>query len=226
MVARPPVPLVERLDPAANLARDEELLRLGGPSLRVAILTSPAVSTGIGRPLDPAARRASELAGLPVLVRGSGGGALLHLPGDLVWSLVVPRSHPLAGPGFAEGYPRLGAGVVRFLEARGVRATWAEPFDVSESYCLLSSRGRVLVAGGRALGGAAQHLSATELLHHGVLPRRVDRDRIRELFGLGPELVERLVGLEELDVEGDADELARGLRDALADQLHGDSRAP
>jgi lipoate-protein ligase A len=123
----------------------------------------------------------------------------LHAPGDLVWSLVLPRSDFRVGRDFSKAYARLGAGPVRFLDALGVQAAWRPPLGLQTECCLLSGRGSVLTVAGRALGGAAQHITGAALLHHGVLPYRLDPSRLQALFDLSPEVVERsLIGLEEV----------------------------
>ncbi len=130
--------------------------------------------------------------------------------------MVVPREDPKVGRDFVRAYARLGDGVVRFLRSHHVSAEWTAPPNLSAGYCVLSGRGEVLAVGPRALGGAAQHLSRTALLHQGMIPLEVDRGRIAELFDLPAAMLsERLTGLRELGVRDPpaalAQELAREL---------------
>jgi lipoate-protein ligase A len=201
-----PLPIVE------SVRQDEALLAAGRPAVRVAVLLDRSISLGITQPPnDPVAVRA-RAEGLPVVSRSTGGSGLLHMPGDLAWSVVLPRDHPAAGHDFISGYDRLGAGVVAFLAESGIRAEWADPFRLSESYCLLGSRGRVLTAGGRAIGGAAQHATRDALLHHGVLNRAVDRDLLERVFEVPPETArERVSGYLELGVGRSPIDLAERL---------------
>jgi lipoate-protein ligase A len=184
-----------------SVRQDEALLRAGRPAVRVAVLLDRAISLGITQPQsEPAAIRA-RAEGLPVVSRSTGGSGLLHLPGDLAWTLVLPRDHPAAGADFVSGYDRLGAGVVAFLAESGIRAEWSEPFGLTESYCLLGSRGMVLTAGGRAIGGAAQHATRDALLHQGVLSSSVDRDLLVRLFDIPAATArEKISGFAELGV--------------------------
>ncbi len=205
------------IDPAQNLARDEELLAAGRPAARVARFSAPAVSLGVADDEQgPVARRARGL-GLPVLRRRSGGTGLLHLPGDVVWSVVVPRSDPGAARGLTRAYDALGAGVVDGLRELGVRAAWSPPVGASATYCLLSDRGRVLTVDGRVLGGAAQHLTSRALLHHGVLTARLDPGLLGEIFGVPRSTIaDRLTALEGHGLGGSGAGLAAAVLRALA----------
>jgi len=195
-----------------SVRQDEALLAAGRPAVRVAVVLDRAITLGVAQPTtDPAALRARS-EGLAVVSRSTGGAGLLHLPGDLAWTLVLPRDHPAAGHDFVSGYERLGAGVVAFLAESGIRAEWSEPFGLSESYCLLGSRGRVLTAGGKAIGGAAQHATRDALLHQGVLNRSVDRDLLARVFDLPATTVEQKVsGFAELGVGRSPVDLAERL---------------
>ncbi|HUI38248.1 MAG TPA: hypothetical protein VLY85_01300, partial [Thermoplasmata archaeon] len=158
--------------------------------------------------------------GLPVLRRRSGGLALVHLDGDLVWSVVLPRSDARVGRDFARAYGRLGRGPVALLRDIGIAAEWSEPLGLSREFCLLGPRGRVLTVGGRAIGGAAQHLSGSALLHQGMVSYRVDRGILAAVFGeegrgFGP----RITSLSEIGVAAPPPELGKRLLEHLAREL-------
>jgi lipoate-protein ligase A len=181
------------------LEQDVTALRSGAFHYRAAGLVDRSVTLGVAQTLDSGpAKRAREL-GIPVYRRTSGGSGLLHLPGDLVWSLVIPRNDPIFGRRFATDYERWGAGVVAMLEELGIHARWTGPPDLSDEYCLLGRRGKVLSVDGRVLGGAAQHLTAHALLHHGVIGFDRAPELISRLFRVDEEVAEgRLVGIREL----------------------------
>ncbi|MGA7860462.1 MAG: hypothetical protein WCB19_01215 [Thermoplasmata archaeon] len=210
---------VPTVTPEEYTRTDEELLRKGQLVTRVAVLSSHALSVGVGQQDDAhCIVRAQEL-GIPVVRRSTGGLGLWHSPGDVVWSLVLPRSDPRVGNDFSKAYGRLGASTVRFLEQLGVSAAWRPPTGPPGEYCLLSGRGAVLTVADRVIGGAAQHLTREALLHHGVLPYRLDPPRLRELFDLSPERVERLLICLERVTEGVRPiELARRLHAVLASE--------
>src|SRR5579859_2295028 len=198
------------------LRLDEKLLREGRETTRVAVLSGPALSIGVSqRENAPCVVRARRL-GIPVVRRSTGGLGLSHGPGDLVWSLILPRSEPRVGNDFSRAYARLGAGVVRFLAETGVTAAWQPPRGPPCEHCLLAGRGDVLRVGDRALGGAPQHATREALLHHGVLPYRLEVSKLAELFDLSPVVVEgSLTGLERVTGGIPPGVLAQRLRTVL-----------
>ena len=195
------------------------ILRRAVPAVRVAVLTDRAVSFGVGVHGDASYLLRAATAGIPTVRRTTGGTGLLHAPGDLAWSVVLPRSDPRVGPDYVHAYARLGAGVVRFLADRGATLAWTDPPGSDPDYCLLSARGSVLSLETKVLGGAAQHLAGGALLHHGILPLELDRPLLRTLFGLPTKSLERLTSLRELGVEGTSDALAWKLAASLSDAL-------
>lgn len=203
-----------------ELRRHESLLRRGRETTRVAVVADRAVSFGVS--VSPAApylarARSERIATVP---RTSGGSGVLHLPGDLLWAIVLPRADPRVGRDFVHAYDRLGEGVAQGLAAVGVRARWVAPPGLVEDYCPLSSRGHVLEVEGRVIGAAAQHATARALLHHGGVSWSVDRDCVDRLFALpvnGPS--SRLGGIGEIMPALDRGSVARSLERALARQL-------
>lgn len=211
---------------AEQIQTDEDLLKAGTPAVRVAVLTDRALSVGVGlaRSSDTVLRAGAR--GLKVVRRGSGGTAVLHDVGDLAWTVVLPRSDPLVGGEYVRRYDRLGAGAVRFLEAYGIAGAWVPPPRLSPDYCLLGSRGQVLAARGRILGGAAQHVTGSTLLHHGILPRSLDRTLLSRVFDLTEANgLDRLTSLAELGLTEAPEVLAAELARALSDELTGPGTA-
>lgn len=207
---------------APSLARffafEETALRAGRPASRVAVVAEQGVlSIGIGVREEASYVRGARRRGVPVVRRASGGTGLLHLRDDLLWSVVLPRADPRVGRDFVRGYARLGEAVVGTLRSLGLASSWADAPAVCEEYCPLGSRGKVLVADGRVLGGAAQHVTSRALLHHGAISTAVDRPLLDLLFGwTDPGPASRLVGLSELGVDRPAELLARELDAGLA----------
>lgn len=205
---------------AAQILEDgEALLRAGELSVRVGVFSQAAVSVGVAQKEVGALEARASAQGLPFVRRSSGGSSLLHLPGDLYWTLVIPRAHPAARPGFVHRYAELGAGWVDFLSKRRTGFSWACPSGTFEPYCLLSSRGLVLARQGRAVGGASQHVTREALLHHGTVQSTLDPARLSELFGVpAPVASERLTSLEAEGLEVGRSALP-GLAEALAHAL-------
>lgn len=208
-----------RVTCADDVRTDEAILKRGVPAVRAAVLIDRAVSCGVGVHEDAPFLARAARAGVPVVRRTTGGSGLLHAPGDLAWSVVLPRNDPRVGGEYVRAYARLGDGVVRFLADRGITAKWMDPPGTDPDYCLLSARGSVLGAGDKLLGGAAQHLARGALLHHGILPLEVDRTLLRTIFDLPSRSLDRLTSLRDLGVRGSPEELAWKLAASLSDTL-------
>lgn len=219
-----PSPVPFRVEPrltcAEQVRTDGQLLADGKAVVCVAVLRDQAVTVGVGTPRTPGSARRARARHLPVVRRSSGGTALLHAPGDLAWTIVLPRSDPRVGRDFARAYDRLGAGAVRFLRERHVAAHWVPSPELSLDYCLLGPRGFVLAVGDRILGGAAQHLTRDAFLHHGILPRTLDRPLLSQVFGLSEATgLSRLTSLEELGLHDPPEAQAEELAHALSKEL-------
>lgn len=182
---------------AEALAEDTRRLALGVRGSAVTILSDRGVTLGVARSgNDPIAVRARAL-GWPVRSRSTGGTGVLHLAGDLVWSLVLPRTDPRVGRDYVVAYARLGTGVVAALADLGIDGAWRPARGLSESCCFLGPRGWALEVEGKVVGGAAQHLTPTHLLHQGALAIHLDAGAASELFELPMEVVDaHLGGLE------------------------------
>ncbi len=204
------------IDAEENERRDEASLRRADLAWRAATVAARSLSIGVGVSatavwVDDARRR-----GIPIVRRRTGGTGVLHLPGDLVWSIVLPRADPRVGRDYAQAYARLGAGATRFLTELGLEATWTAAPSLSRSCCTLGERGSVLTAKERIVGGAAQHLTRTALLHHGTISVTVDRSLVRSLFDLrSPSDADRLAGIGELGIGLSGAQLTARLSESL-----------
>ena len=211
---------VPRTSVDEELGFHEALLRRGEPSFRVALVSRPAVSFGVGVPPQAEYLRRSREIGMPVVARSTGGTGALHLENDILWAIVLPRSDPRVGADFVRAYARLGRPVVAGLAASRVRSVWVPAPGLVQEYCPLSSRGEVLVTDQGIVGGAAQHLTSQALLHEGGLSWTVDRAAVDQLFGLptgGPSM--RLAGISEARSVASAGVLAAALARALGAEL-------
>lgn len=214
-----PIPAQIRLasDLEEYLREDDDALLRGKPAVRVGIVARRSISFGVGTSASAAFLPRARSRGVLTIRRSTGGSGVLHEPGDLLWSVVLPRSHPAVGPDFVRAYDRLGRGPVRWLASGGLSTLWGDPERISEDLCFLSGRGRVLRAEGRVLGGAAQHLTGTALLHQGAVSWHVDHRAVAELFGVAPVGgADRLVGLDELGFRGTAEPIVGALARALS----------
>jgi lipoate-protein ligase A len=188
-----------RIDAQTNVDHDEAILRTGHAAARVGVLIDVSLSLGVAQSNDvPAAVTARRL-GIPVVRRSSGGTGLLHMEGDLAWSIVLPRRHPLLPGDYVHAYSRLGRGAVEFLADLGIESEWSRPFGITDAFCLLGPRGQVLTVGNHAIGGAAQHVTRDALLHQGMISYRLDRHLLDRVFDLDDRMVCRyLTSLRDL----------------------------
>ncbi|MGI0055702.1 MAG: lipoate--protein ligase family protein [Thermoplasmata archaeon] len=203
--------------PVGEVLREEALhLAAGRTWARVVPLSDASLSIGVAvRPEDPLLERA-RAAGVAIVRRSTGGTGVLHSAGDLAWSIVLPRGDPRIGPTLMGAYARLGEGPVAWLGHHGLSARWEVAPATSVGCCMLSARGRVLAIGDRVVGGAAQHRTGTTLLHHGVVPRTIDRSLARSIFDFErPTALDALVGTDDLGLDVPAERLAAELDAAL-----------
>ncbi len=149
-------------NPALNLAREEHLFaRLAhkGDLLLFYVNTGAVV---IGRNQVPwAEASAANLAkaGLPLVRRVSGGGAVYHDPGNLNFSILRPSAsagHPSAATILQP--------VIRALQSLGL------PARLSEHNAIVIDRYKV--------SGTAQYMTAGKILTHGTLLVNADLDRL------------------------------------------------
>jgi len=171
----------EPADGAWNMAADEtlaaEAARLGGTLVRLYGWTSTTVSLGAFQPIG-GLEHSVPLAGLPVVRRPSGGGAIIHGT-DLTYAAAVPRRHPWGSTPRAF-YDALHAEMVAELRARGIAARLHAGGPVSPEALLCFDRrsdgdivasrpGRPAAADDPKIMGSAQRRLAVAVVQHGSL---------------------------------------------------------
>ncbi len=168
-----------------NMAADEllaeESLRLDQALVRIYGWNEPAVSLGGFQRLADA-RGCAAIAGLPLVRRPSGGGAIVH-GSDLTYAVAVPRSHPWGGDP-QQLYDVFHESMAELLRARGIAAQQhpgRDPRAGDESRFLCfdrRARGDLVVAraglpdGHKILGSAQRRLQAAVLQHGSLLLER------------------------------------------------------
>jgi len=166
-------------DGPANMAIDEllaeEAVRRDGLVIRVYAWSEPTVSLGAFQGLAEA-ESCAAIAGLPIVRRPSGGGAIIHGT-DLTYAAAVPKGHPWGGTPQAL-YDGLHAAMVDVLRDHGFDARLHAPSadDPPADALLCFSRrspGDVVVRQGDApaakVMGSAQRRFGTAVLQHGSL---------------------------------------------------------
>jgi lipoate-protein ligase A len=132
----------------------------------------PAVVLGCSQRPDAAMTAAARAAGLALVERRSGGGAVLAGPWLLGVSVVLPRDHPLVDPSITESYRWFGEAHAAALRRSGIdcqAVAGAAAVAVARRWRLLPAGGatswacfgalspwEVVTAAGRKLVGLAQ----------------------------------------------------------------------
>lgn len=202
---------------AWNMGVDEALLasvgRGGPPALRFYAWQRPTLSLGFAQSLDAGRRAACAAAGVEVVRRSTGGGAVLH-GCDLTYAVAAP-DHALPGD-LVACYALLAAGLVEGLRALGVEARCVgrgARGARGEFDCFASAGAGEIVAGGAKLCGSAQRRVRGALLQHGSLRLRPDPPAASAAAGIDPGAA---TSLAELGCSAAPGEVAEALADALA----------
>lgn len=165
--------------PLLNMALDEVLTeRVGSglrpPTLRVWGWSAPCVVLGRFQSVrNEVDEGAAARAGVEIVRRISGGGAMFIEPGGAItWSLYAPEA--LArGMSFAESYRFFDAWVVDALRELGID-TWYEPLnDITSS--------------GGKIGGAAQARRGGAVLHHTTMAYDMNVPLMLSILRIGKE---------------------------------------
>ena len=191
-------------DGPTNMAADEllaaEAARRECPVVRIYSWTRPTVSLGAFQPFAEATACAA-IAGLPIVRRPSGGGAILHGT-DLTYAVAVPRTHPWGGgpQGLYDGmHAAMAATLAQFgIAARLHVPSLADPpADAflcfqrrSPGDLIASPAGQAPRADDPKVMGSAQRRLGTAVVQHGSLLLTPNRE-------VGPEA--RQGGLAAVD---------------------------
>lgn len=175
-------------DGGHNMAADEclalEAGRRGGMLVRIYGWRSAAVSLGCFQRIDEA-RAVAEIAGLPLVRRPSGGGAIVH-GSDLTYAAAVPRGHPWAASP-QRLYDALHGAMVAVLAEFGLAARLcpggvdrvARPAEEDSFFCFdRRSAGDIVVetrgprpTDAKVMGSAQRRLAGVVLQHGSLLLR-------------------------------------------------------
>jgi len=179
------------LDGATHMRRDAALLasyaRGDAPVLRLYTWSPPAVSLGhMQTPeslLDLAACRA---AGVDVVVRPTGGRAILHWE-EVTYAIVAGTDDARFGADLAACHATIGRCLAAGLAGLGIHASLSRPaLDPQRALlrqpCFVSPGRAELLVDGRKLLGSAQRRTATAFLQHGSLLVGPAHERLVELL--------------------------------------------
>jgi lipoate-protein ligase A len=170
-------------DGAANMARDEALLgaslRGGRPALRLYSWSRPTLSLGMHQPASDVDRSACKRAGVDLVRRPTGGGAVLH-DRELTYAVVgrlgedgLPRSvvgvYELIAGAIVRGLARLSVEAAAWSGRRG---------GPGGPDCFSGASEREIVVSNRKLVGSAQVRRRGAVLQHGSLLLGFDPERV------------------------------------------------
>lgn len=227
-----PVHLVRdvRRPGAANMAVDEALLERGEPIVRLYGWRPACVSLGYTQTEDDVDAEAARERGFDVVQRPTGGGAILHLPSEVTYCVVLPTDWSGLPGDLFEDYRYLSRGVLEALGDLGIEADHRQAQGGKDAFCYLREAGVSVVDGdGRKVSGGAQRRTKQAVLQHGTVLVEGAPEAQADVFGVPVEQVQAGVGaLEDLGMDVDRDELVDRLAEALVATLGADdaTRAP
>ncbi|MDA8387234.1 MAG: lipoate--protein ligase family protein [Nitrospiraceae bacterium] len=220
---------------AFNMALDEALAisvrEAGLPAIRFYGWERPALSLGRFQK-DKKGFHSDFIreSGLPVVVRPTGGRAVLHLPGELTYSVSSRFEGAFRGKNLFECYGiissaisralgRLGADVEVKLERRGGPAAGisaGQGGNGKNAHCFQCVSYAEITSGGRKLVGSAQRRWPDGFLQQGSIPFEIDGPLQGRIFrGFDPLAMS---GLNEI-VPGPADRSRETLKRYLTEEF-------
>ena len=208
------------LDGPANMAVDEALLASfdpvhSRPVLRLYGWEPPALSVGrfqdAGEVIDLARSRA---AGVPVVRRITGGGAVYHA-GELTYAIVCAPHHIPRTVSVKDSFRVLTSFLLRSYRALGLDASYAidrlpAGMGLGERtpVCFAGRESYDILIGGRKIGGNAQRRMKNVIFQHGSIPVENRMAEGNAFFsGALPGLSETAVALRDCGVSASFAEL-------------------
>lgn len=194
-----------------------------GRAVWIFAVTRPALVLGSTQDPSSVDRDAAAAAGIEVVRRRSGGGAVLLDPGGAVWlDVVLPAGDPLWDDDVGRAFSWLGAAWGAALTVLGhdaaVQHLAAPPTTWSRLVCFAGLGPGEVVVGGRKAVGLSQRRTRTSARFQCAAHLRWDPDRLLGLFALSPpQRAEARAALEDrvFEVPGPAERLVAALLAAL-----------
>ena len=172
-----------------NMAMDQALLKRCGETgdcfLRFYSWNPATLSLGyFQKPADVCELQACRDAGVQLVRRQTGGGAILH-DREITFSMVFPENHPVLGESIPQSYFNLTRPLLEYLQQRGVDTDFrgAEKTVCKTPNCFAGSAATDLVLEGRKVFGSAQRRKSGAVMTHGSLLLDIDRQLWQNVFG-------------------------------------------
>lgn len=154
--------IMDGVDPALNMAYDEACVELKDSldlptTLRFYRWDPCAVTIGYFQGLDEEVdTRACDERSIKYIRRLTGGGAVYHdYNGEVTYSLVISRAHPLMSDNIRESYRSICSSLISGLSRLGITSAFRPINDI--------------VVGHKKISGNAQTRRKKEILQHGTI---------------------------------------------------------
>lgn len=179
---------------AWNMAADEAIMISVGegstpPTLRFYDWSPACLSLGYGQRVAVADKDRLADAGMGIVRRPTGGGAILHT-NELTYSIVLPADHALAKGSIVESYQQISAALVEGLRLLGAKVK-TQSFDEAipqTVVCFETPSHYEPTIQGKKLIGSAQARKHHALLQHGSIPLAGDIARICDVLAYESEI--------------------------------------
>lgn len=186
------------------MERDLELLEgCIDPALRLYCWSNPTLSLGRNQRDDWVDYSRCRALGVEVVRRPTGGRALLHLPSEITYAVVLPD---IANMGISELFTSIAYTLALSLQRLGLPVETSTQGHIPGSHsapsCLAVTAPGEVIARGRKLVGSAQVRKGNRLLQHGVIVRSYDERLLQAVIpGSRAEIDLKMLGFENLKAE-------------------------
>jgi lipoate-protein ligase A len=149
------------------------------PTVRIYEWSSPALSVGKNFEIDNGLLRRCEEANVDVVMRPTGGGAVLH-KSDVTYSVIAPAE----SDGVLSTYHRVARGIIDAFALVGIDSEVIEHQSTVKSLaCFASPTGADIASRGRKICGSAQLRREGFFLQQGSIPLEDVREETALLLG-------------------------------------------
>lgn len=199
------------------------------PTIRFYRWAPSAVSIGYFQSLaDEVATDKCEKAGVDVIRRRTGGGAVYHdYDGEITYSVIAPETY--FPKGITESYHVICGWILNSLARIGVEAEFKPINDIIMAEDAVGPKGEPV--GGKKISGNAQTRRNGVLLQHGTLLYKVDVPKMFSLLKVGQEKIadkmiaaveERVTSIDRLNPNLSMDEVYMALMEGFTEGKHWD----
>ncbi len=200
---------------AQNMARDEALLDEARATLRLYGWAPACVSLGRTQTVADIDADAAAEAGVDIVPRKTGGGAILHGETEVTYAVILPHDHPGLPANILESYRFIAGPIVDALRALGADAHFEQGKGGRDTLCYLREEGVSIFVDDKKISGGAQRRTQKAVLQHGTIVVNRDAARTARILKAPLEAVERKVtGLDILGISSTREAIVAALVEA------------